>query len=256
MGWIRGMYGNPVLHRPDHILPDSEDAAKFRINVKEMERHSSSETRSQSVQLHVDDVAAAGQEAITASASFMSSDRGSSDNGGAPKEVEIEILKTPEQIADEEQERQRKLKEKKEEASKPVARCRRWLAACPRTMEKVEKVIVEIPLNNIVPGQKKKELLDSISASSEKLKDMRATLQAGLAQQQITQERHLWEFENISWDLDDGVWNLELGRWSLERGAWNQEFGTGSWISELGPWSFVLGILNLPPRTQIAPPPS
>ena len=58
------------------------------------------------------------------------------------------MLKTPEDIAKEEEERQQKLVEKKEKQMQPENRGRRFIALVSKSLELAEAVAAEVPKNS------------------------------------------------------------------------------------------------------------
>ena len=163
-GWIASYKDDPERYQPDACMPENDDAAMFKILTKQTEamRNTTTNLSKTTLQANVADMGEAG---IAKAASFMNSGSGSSTDG-LPS-CPVPVAKTPEQIAAEEAEKQRKIEERKAVAKDPIVRCKRWLNGLPKDIQTVKDTLKEIEKEEKVPELDKEpsrlELTDHLS---------------------------------------------------------------------------------------------
>ena len=98
--------------------------------------------------------------------------------------VNIQMLKTPEELAQIEEEKQKVKEEKRLQAEAPMARARKWLNALPRHTETGNTLLQTIRCSS-VPADKKADLEACVLANLNVMKSKRDDLEAAIAAKDI-----------------------------------------------------------------------
>ena len=88
--------------------------------------------------------------------------------------------KTPEQLAAEEEEKQRKAVERKAAQSDPMNRCKKWLEALPKDITAAKRTLQSIHDNTKVPEEEKTDLKNAFEGHIKELGSIRDKLEDAL----------------------------------------------------------------------------
>ena len=185
IGWMKAMKasGDPTVYRPDPYLKENDDAAMYKILRKHVEQFKRSDARKKAVSLttSTDDMSTEGK---LAAAQFAA--------GNGPLQIDagknLKMEKSCEQLAAEEEERQRVKQEKKRRLEEPLHKASKFLKHLPGDIETVKKALKTIGEETHLPASKKGSLVAEFEGYHEQLTKMRANLENEVAAGNVSAE--------------------------------------------------------------------
>ena len=178
-GWIRSLKNDPERYIPDEHLPDDDDAAMFKIIRSKTEHFKKKAEVSQRVNTS-GNVGAMGSAGIQKMGNIIngSGELNLTNTGGHT--TETAEIKTPEQLAAEEEEKQRKADERKAAQSDPMNRCKKWLEALPKDITAAKRTLQSIHDNTKVPEEENTDLKNAFEGHIKELGSIRDKLEDAL----------------------------------------------------------------------------
>ena len=173
-GWMTALQTDPTRYQADPLLPDSEDAAMYKILKSWKQKKSKEASRMQKVTLSANAAETSQEGQATAVALMQDKDieDGEYDDG-----YETGHKRSAEELAHEEMERQKAKRQKDLEKSDPAKRCTRWLAALPKDIKTCKATILDVNSDTTVPEAEKEKIRSSLNNHLNVLADARNRLE-------------------------------------------------------------------------------
>eukprot|EP00812_Abedinium_dasypus_P010590 NODE_41_length_2514_cov_2.129321.p1 GENE.NODE_41_length_2514_cov_2.129321~~NODE_41_length_2514_cov_2.129321.p1 ORF type:complete len:422 (+),score=111.13 NODE_41_length_2514_cov_2.129321:208-1473(+) len=175
--WIKGMFGNPELCRPDPVLTNNVNAAMYYIKVEDSAVSKTKRSKLQVVALQADGPSM-GQQGMASITQQVMSDFTSSSSTAPP----LPAITDPSVAAAEEEERARVKAEKIATAAQPANVAQRLLSRLPNDIAKLTKAQISIANDETLPEVLREALKEEFAYFEKRLTELRHSLdEAGLA---------------------------------------------------------------------------